>query len=480
MLFRYGASENGALRKKAHIYTQEEHGIDSSLVDPDALWVVRRLRQGGFHAYIVGGAVRDLLVGRVPKDFDVATDAHPQQIRRLFRSARLIGRRFRLVHVYCSREKYIEVSTFRSRGAADAADPAEHAGHREHNNLFGTMEEDAERRDFTINALYYCPIDRQLIDYVDGLPDVRRKRLRTLVPAETSFAEDPVRIIRAVKYSSLVGFSLPLPMSGLIRRSHESLLSCSRERVTEEVFKILTSGGASRIFELCHRLRVFDTMLPAVAEWLRAGRMRFGESGFGRRLAVLDGQAQAGALLERNEMFWFLFRDLLLEKKDILGDEDPGFLAQQYIRTVSAPLFPSRKDLAVAAELFLKEALPHHRIHAPRGERGRSHGTGPAPGKNAPGAPGRNAPGALGRNAPGALGRNAPGAPGEHPRPGGPRRRRRGRRRRRAARGRNAPGAPGRNAPGAPGRNAPGAQGRNAPGAQGRNAPGAPGNPPPG
>jgi len=232
LLFRYGATENGTIEKKAHIYIQAEHGIDPHLVDPDAMWVVRGLRKEGFHVYIVGGAVRDLIVGRVPNDFDVATDAHPQQIRRVFRSARIIGRRFRLVHVYCGREKFIEVSTFRSRSAVGTADNADS---REQNNQFGTIEEDAERRDFTINALYYCPIDRQVIDYVGGFQDIQRRRLRTLVSAETSFAEDPVRMIRAVKYASLLGFPVPLSMAGLIKRMRESLLTCSRERVTEEV-----------------------------------------------------------------------------------------------------------------------------------------------------------------------------------------------------------------------------------------------------
>ena len=202
MLFRYGATENGTIEKKAHIYTQEEHAIDPSLLDADAAWVVRRLRKEGYHAYVVGGAVRDLMVGRSPNDFDVATDAHPQQIRRHFRSARIIGRRFRLVHVYCSKEKYIEVTTFRSQRGGTTVD----APFEERNNLFGTMEEDAERRDFTVNALYYCPIDRQVIDYVGGVPDIRNRRLRTLVSAEDSFAEDPVRMIRAVKYASLLGF----------------------------------------------------------------------------------------------------------------------------------------------------------------------------------------------------------------------------------------------------------------------------------
>ncbi len=356
MLFRYGTTGNGNIEKKAHIYTEAEHGIDVRQVDPDALWVVRRLRGARFHAYIVGGAVRDLLVGRTPKDFDVATDAHPQQIKRLFRSARVIGRRFRLVHVYCSREKYIEVSTFRSRSAIGVAD--ERSLHADGVNLFGTMEEDAARRDFTINALYYCPVDRQLIDYVDGLPDLRQRRLRTLVRAESSFAEDPVRMIRAMKYACLLGFPFPLALAGLVRRMRESVLSCSRERVTEEVFKILTSGSAAGIVELSHRLRLFEIVFPAHARNLHESRTKLSDSKLGARLRELDARAAEGILLDRNEMFGFLFSDLAMERTDIIQGEEPHFLLEQYIRAASAPLFPSKKDLAVAAETLLKTARP--------------------------------------------------------------------------------------------------------------------------
>src|SRR5208283_906123 len=131
------------------------------------------------------------------------------------------------------------------------------------NNYYGTMEEDAQRRDFTINALYYCPIDRHLIDYVEAFPDLKQRRLRTLVRAEASFAEDPVRMIRAAKYASLLDFPFPLSLAGLVRRMRESILTCSRERVTEEVFKILTSGSAAGILDLAHRLRLFEVIFPA-------------------------------------------------------------------------------------------------------------------------------------------------------------------------------------------------------------------------
>ena len=367
MLFRYGAARNGDIEKKAHIYTQEEHGIDVRLVDPDAVWVIKRLRSARFHAYVVGGAVRDILVGRTPKDFDIATDAHPLQIKRLFRSARVIGRRFRLVHVYCAREKYIEVSTFRSR-VADAT--SGEVAHPDANNYFCTMEEDAERRDFTINALYYCPIDRQLFDYVEAFPDLRHRRLRTLGKAETSFAEDPVRMIRAVKYASLLDFPFPSSLGGLVRRMRESILGCSRERVTEEVFKILTSGSAAGILDLANRLRLFEVIFPAHANRLKETRKRLSDSPLGIRLKELDQRTGTGHPLDRGEMFGFLYSDLAVERKDLLEEPDPEFLVQQFIRTVSEPLFPSKKDLAIAAQMIVSTVRPHRRVRA-------AHATGP-------------------------------------------------------------------------------------------------------
>jgi poly(A) polymerase len=379
LLFRYKTNENGGPEKKARIYTQEEHGIDPRQVDADARWVVGRLRKSGFRAYVVGGAVRDILVGRVPHDFDVATDAHPQQIKRLFRSARVIGRRFRLVHVYCGQDKYIEVSTFRSRSAVGTTD---HLDTPDINNFFGTMEEDAERRDFTINALYYCPVDSQLIDYVGGLEDLRHRKVRTLVRAEASFAEDPVRMLRAVKYASLMGFPVPLALAGLIRRMRESLLDCSRERITEEVYKILVSGSSVGILELAHRMRLFEVIFPTLERAQRTEGARFTESRLGKRLAALDAATADGKPLDRNDMFLFLFTDLIHDQAGLMSDPDPGLLIQQHIRAASAPLFPSKKDLAVAADKILGEGRqqhgrrPHHPGGQPRNDQRQATGTG--------------------------------------------------------------------------------------------------------
>ncbi len=363
MLLRYGTSHDGKIVKKAHIYTLAEHGISADRVDADAVWIVKRLRSAGYHAYIVGGAVRDLLVGRTPKDFDVATDALPQKIKRLFRSARLIGRRFRIVHVSITRDKYIEVTTFRSNKEPGT------------NNFFGTMEEDAQRRDFTINALYYSPAEQQLIDYVDGFTDIKKKRLKTLMPAEASFAEDPVRMIRAVKYASLTGFPVPGAYAGLIRKMGESLLTCSRERVTEEVYKILISGSAAVILDASYALRLFHVLFPSIAAsgpW-----KRFSESPLHARAQDLDAETRAGHPLARDRMFWFLFRDLVMGKAELFQDPEPILAIQHFIRSASEPLFPSKKDLGVAVQEIAREHQQltgkaiHHRpqAHGPHGPR---------------------------------------------------------------------------------------------------------------
>ena len=208
MLVRYSTSDKGTAQKRACIYTAEEHGIKKADIDPNAARITERLKRAGYSAYIVGGAVRDLIVGKKPKDFDVVTDATPRNIKKLFRNSRIIGKRFRLVHIFFG-DKIIEVSTFRSINA-DA-------------NIFGTLEEDVQRRDFRMNALYYCPHEQTILDYVGGFNDIRRKRVRALIPIRTIFTEDPVRMIRAVKYSATTGFKLPFFLRLRIKRCSNEL-----------------------------------------------------------------------------------------------------------------------------------------------------------------------------------------------------------------------------------------------------------------
>mgnify|MGYP002511331556 CR=1 FL=1 len=226
MLIRYGKDKNVKTVKKAVIYTKSEHNIPKSRIDIDAIQIIDRLRSFDFVAYIVGGAIRDLIVGNTPKDFDIVTDATPSKIKKIFRNSRIIGRRFRLVHIFFG-QKIFEVSTFRSLADGTVG------------NTFGTMDEDVQRRDFTINALYFDPLKEQIIDYVNGVKDIKKGIIRPVIPLKSIFVEDPVRMLRAIKYSATTGFKIPFKLHNKIRKSAHLLSPVSPSRLTEELLKII-------------------------------------------------------------------------------------------------------------------------------------------------------------------------------------------------------------------------------------------------
>ncbi len=237
------------------VIPRSEHSLSRRDVDSDALKVLYRLKQSGFVAYLVGGSVRDLLLGRRPKDFDIGTSAHPYQVKRLFRNCWVIGRRFRLVHVKFG-QKVIEVATFRRhvpqsdlveepRAAREEASHAEEGSGAEHeptardllirrDNTFGTPEEDAFRRDFTINALFYDIATFSIIDYVGGLRDLRERVIRAIGDPDERFLEDPVRMLRAVAFAERLGFALDPPVDQAIRRNRGEIARSSPARLMEE------------------------------------------------------------------------------------------------------------------------------------------------------------------------------------------------------------------------------------------------------
>jgi poly(A) polymerase len=216
-----------------------EHGIDQDLVARSALRVCETLQKAGHRAYIVGGAVRDLLLGIAPKDFDVATDATPEQVKSHFRRAIIIGRRFRLVHVMFGQET-IEVSTFRALENPDRK--TDEHGRVLADNLFGEQHEDATRRDFTVNALYYDPTTREVVDYHDGVKDLRRKRLRMIGDPEARYREDPVRMLRAVRFAAKLGFEIDESTREPIPRLADLIENVPTARLFDEMLKLLTSG----------------------------------------------------------------------------------------------------------------------------------------------------------------------------------------------------------------------------------------------
>jgi len=240
------------------IVPREEHPISRRDIDPDALKVLYRLRQGEHTAYLVGGSVRDLLLGRRPKDFDIGTSAHPYQVKKLFRNCWIIGRRFRLAHVKFG-QKVIEVATFRRQVApgeevvqdgVPAPDPTTPEGEQliHHDNTFGTPEEDAFRRDFTINALAYDIATFSIIDYVGGLDDLRAGIVRSIGDPDVRLNEDPVRMIRAIAIAARLDFTIEPTLLQSIRTHRKEIAKSSQPRLLEEYYKILRAGSAEKAF----------------------------------------------------------------------------------------------------------------------------------------------------------------------------------------------------------------------------------------
>lgn len=219
-----------------------------------------RLRDAGFSAYLVGGCVRDLLLGHKPKDFDVATDAHPEQIRKLFSNCRLIGRRFRLAHIHFGRE-IIEVATFRGTHQEDSDDSvrSQH-GMILRDNIYGTIEEDAWRRDFTVNALYYNIADFSLVDYCGGSKDLSHKSIRLIGEPLQRYREDPIRILRAIRFAGKLGFSIAPATEAPIFACHELLLHVPAARLFEEILKLLQSGHSFETYQLLKKYGLFKLL----------------------------------------------------------------------------------------------------------------------------------------------------------------------------------------------------------------------------
>lgn len=241
------------------IVLRRDHSISRSRIDPDALKVLYRLNRHGHTAYLVGGGVRDLLLGRIPKDFDICTSAHPNEIRKLFGNCRLIGRRFRLAHVYFRGGKIIEVSTFRTISEFDMED-----GPVVSDNTFGTPWEDAFRRDFTVNALFYNIADFSVIDYVGGLRDLEKGMVRCLGDPSVRFREDPIRMLRGVRFASLLDFDLDGESAHLIRIMREEIWKGAMPRILDEILRMLGRGTGSKALRHLDELDLLQTLFPEV------------------------------------------------------------------------------------------------------------------------------------------------------------------------------------------------------------------------
>jgi poly(A) polymerase len=293
------------------VVRRSEHPISRANISENALKVLYRLKDGGYQAHLVGGGVRDLLLGREPKDFDVATDATPEQVRKLFRNCRLIGRRFRLAHVHFGRE-IIEVATFRGGGPGNDGDGARHVrnGMILRDNFYGTRQEDALRRDFSVNALYYNIADFSVIDYAGGLEDLRDGRLRLIgQDPEKRYREDPVRMLRAVRFACKLGFKIhPACERPLFELGH-LLRDIPPARLFEEVLKLLQTGLGLCTFEKLRQYGLFRQLFPDTDERLSREEQDFPVTFLSRGLASTDRRIQE----EKPVTPAFLFAVLLWE-----------------------------------------------------------------------------------------------------------------------------------------------------------------------
>jgi len=305
------ASSATGTETRPKIIPRPEHNVSRAQISQNALKVMYRLRDAGYQAFLVGGGVRDLLLGREPKDFDIATDAHPDDVRRLFRNCRLIGRRFRLAHVYFGRD-IVEVATFRaSEDEADADDESlllkDEEGRILRDNRYGTIDDDIWRRDFTANSLYYNIADFSIWDYAGGVDDIRAGVLRLIGEPEARYREDPVRLLRAVRFAAKLGFRVEPATEAPLRTLAALLESVPPARLFDEVLKLFLGGHARPAYELLRRYGQFGQLFPAV------DRLLDSEAGDPYRALLLESLANTDQRVAADEPVTpvFLFSVLL-------------------------------------------------------------------------------------------------------------------------------------------------------------------------
>jgi len=324
---------------KLHRIHEDSHPITIDHISKNAVKVLNVLNQAGYEAYLVGGGVRDLLLGLNPKDFDLATNAHPEEVKALFRNCRLIGRRFRLAHIIFGRD-IIEVATFRGHHGNDAHSTQQQAidyrdklGHSKdglivRDNVFGTVEEDAVRRDFTVNALYYDIRDNSLVDYVSGCQDVKRRVLRLIGEPEVRYREDPVRMIRAVRFAAKLDFKIVDDTHEKIFEMGELLGGIPPARLFDESIKLFQGGYGLRCFELLREYQLLQYLFPSAEKYLTMQQHDDADGLIRQALINTDKRLASGKSV--NPAFFLsvlLWGPLMVLKQRFLSNGDSEFEA---------------------------------------------------------------------------------------------------------------------------------------------------------
>jgi poly(A) polymerase len=357
--------ETDANHGKLIVIPRSEHSISRQNIEREALKVLYRLHRLGFRAYLVGGGVRDLLLKRRPKDYDVATDARPNRLRKIFRNCRVIGRRFRLVHVLFSGNRCVEVSTFRR--SADFALKQEN-GLILQDNTFGTPEEDARRRDLTINGLFYDIATFSVLDYVGGVEDLEDGIIRTISEPDQSFREDPVRMIRALRHGARLGFDIEENTYAAIQKHRELLTYTNPSRLTEEIFRDLRGGAAQEFFRRVLAAGLLTYLFPELTRQLQRDRRHV----LWDRLAAMDQMIAAGRELPNSVLVTVLLHSVLLPREIDAPREgqrkpvDVGRLVDQRLRSLRAHFRLSLQ----ACNRVVQIIMARRRLRSVPGDRG--------------------------------------------------------------------------------------------------------------
>jgi poly(A) polymerase len=354
-----------AERGPERVIDRGDHSISRRSIPENVLKVLYRLHRSGYRAYLCGGSVRDLLMGRTPKDFDVVTDAHPGDVRRLFRNSRIIGRRFRLVHIIFQ-DQVVEVATFRrepDRAAPQVDSEVEEDFLITDDNTFGSPLQDAKRRDFTINAMFYNIADFSVIDYVGGLEDIAQGRVRVIGDPDVRFREDPVRMMRAIEFASRLGFEIEAETYQGILRHRNEILKASPPRVSEEILELLRRGWSRGAIRLMVDAGLLEPLLSEIDSAIQGDRAPY----FWKMLEVLDRTVQAGrkisdaVLLSVLVLPWVVSEIEVLEEKRHSSEPDEASRMRLgevlvFIRDLIQPL-SARLALAAGTRHQMEQAL---------------------------------------------------------------------------------------------------------------------------